>query len=69
MDEIIQNLKIFKKYNFFQKGISLYFTNYFELKKTKIKILEYFNMIDIDKDGLISVDELTKAYRYKVIIF
>ena len=53
----------------FRKGISMYFANYFDLKHEKERFIIYFNKIDKDNDGLLSLDEITDAYSYKVFSF
>ena len=47
----------------------MFLANYFELKVEKKTIQKFFKMMDKDKNGELSYDELVKAYSLKVTLF
>ena len=44
----------------------MFLGNYFDLKQEKEEMSNYFEEMDIDKNGELSFDELSEAYRFKV---
>lgn len=68
LNEIFKSLKNLHGHSFLKKGIMMFLSNYYELKKDKEKFLEYFKIIDGDKDGRLSFKEIVQIYTYKVIL-
>ena len=66
MKSIFRNLCIFSHGSILRNGIAMYFANYFDLKEEKKKFQKYFSLIDKDRNGLISFDELVHAFSFKV---
>ena len=66
IDEILQNLLQFNRSSILKKGIHMFLANFFDLKIEKKVIKKYFNVMDNDKNGELSFDELVEAYQYKV---
>ena len=64
--KILDNLQEFNRYAILKKGIYLFLVNYFDLKEEKQNLKEYFTLMDIDKDGELSFEELVSAYKFKV---
>ena len=44
----------------------MFLANFFELKIEKKVIKKYFNVMDNDKNGELSFNELVEAYQFKV---
>ena len=44
----------------------MFLANYFDLKEEKQEMQNYFKKMDIDRNGELSFDELSKAYHFKV---
>jgi hypothetical protein len=63
---VFKNLCIFNNGSLLRKGIAMYFANYFDLKEEKKTLFKYFSIIDKDRNGMITFDELIDAFSFRV---
>ena len=66
MKTIFKNLCDFSNGSMLRNGIAMYFANYFDLKEEQEKFQKYFALIDKDRNGLISFEELVDAFSFRV---
>lgn len=66
MKKIFQNLCDFSNGSILRNGIAMFFANYFDLQEEKKKFQKYFKLLDKDRNGLISFEELVDALAFKV---
>jgi len=69
MKQIFKNLCDFSNGSILRNGIAMFFANYFDLKEEKKKFQKYFSLLDKDRNGLISFEELVDALSFKVSFF
>lgn len=63
---IFKNLCSLNNGSLLRKGIAMYFANYFDLNEEKRRLYKYFSLIDKDRNGMISFDELIEAFSFRV---
>ena len=66
MKSIFKNLCHLNSGSLLRKGIAMYFANYFDLKEEKRRLHKYFSLIDKDRNGMITFDELIEAFSFRV---